>query len=118
MIRQIGTKEHTCVKVKVCGISCKVIEFVLTVKVRLMMKVGMQVIRSTAVDYKFARGCNQRIVLVGNEMGDWRLDLVPNEQALHNVLASIRDMCMGRPAINDMCIRNKALMLQECFVVQ
>ena len=26
------------------------------------------------------------------EVGDWRLDLVPNEQALHNVLTSIREV--------------------------
>ena len=51
-------------------------------------------------------------------MGDWPLDSVANEQALHNVLASIRDMCMERPNINDMCVPNETLMLQERFAVQ
>ena len=57
-------------------------------------------------------------MLADIEMGDWRLDLVPNEQALHNVLASIRDMCMERPNINDMCVPNETLILQERFAVQ
>ena len=50
-------------------------------------------------------------VLADIEMGDWRLDLVPNEQALHHVLVSIRDMCMERPNINDMRVPNETLML-------
>ena len=33
-------------------------------------------------------------MLTDIEKGDWRLKLVPNEQALHHALVSIRVMCV------------------------